>query len=236
MAQSERHDKLRRWLVSRRCVTPAWAIEQLDVSRSTLTRDIAFLRDRLGMPIVWSPDRQGWQIDREAGAATAQFELPGLWFSADTRWAAASRHLPVSTVRLRALGNPSRHTCRPDITFVVARSVRRRRSSIRFGGSFRGAASQTPSRSWSRPWEQQPGWRCTCLVGRRTGAYSSESAVDKRFDFCSLRPSSGPSAWATRAASVSASASFDRCGADRGMAARAGSHATLCAATTPPPS
>jgi predicted DNA-binding transcriptional regulator YafY len=57
-------------------------IHELEVSRSTLKRDIGHVRDRLNAPIVWDRDRQGWRLDHAASFGGQQYELPGLWFSA----------------------------------------------------------------------------------------------------------------------------------------------------------
>lgn len=80
MARYERIRKLERLLLNNRCLTRSRALQELEVSRSTLDRDIAQLRRESGMTIDWSHERQGWQLDRSAGR---QYELPGLSFSAD---------------------------------------------------------------------------------------------------------------------------------------------------------
>lgn len=80
MARYERLRKLERLLLNNRCLSRARALQELEVSRSTLDRDIAQLRRESGMTIEWSPERQGWQLDRSAGR---QYELPGLSFSAE---------------------------------------------------------------------------------------------------------------------------------------------------------
>ena len=49
----------------------------LDVSRSTLCRDLDYLRDRLGVPIAWNPKLQAYRLD----GASGDQELPGIWFS-----------------------------------------------------------------------------------------------------------------------------------------------------------
>ena len=51
--------------------------ERLECSQATLNRDVAFLRDMLGAPIHTYRSR-GFLLDSES-----DFELPGLWFSAD---------------------------------------------------------------------------------------------------------------------------------------------------------
>lgn len=79
MAQTDRHHKLHDWLNQGLCGFER-ALRELEVSPSTLQRDIAFLRDRVGMPIEWDRERRGWVLRRVQGQ---QHELPGLWFSAD---------------------------------------------------------------------------------------------------------------------------------------------------------
>jgi len=78
--QFERLRLLERWLGTGRCLTRERALRELEVSRSTLNRDIAALRDQLGMPIAWDRERGGWFLDRSGGQ---QYELPGLSFSAE---------------------------------------------------------------------------------------------------------------------------------------------------------
>src|SRR5690606_5512375 len=55
--------------------------EKLEVSRATIKRDLEYMRNRLNAPIVWDREAGGYRFaGREGGAA--QYELPGLWFSA----------------------------------------------------------------------------------------------------------------------------------------------------------
>ncbi len=64
MAQTERLYKLRHWLDGGGCLRPAWAERELEVSKSTLKRDIQHLRERLGMPI--DSDADAWCHQRQA--------------------------------------------------------------------------------------------------------------------------------------------------------------------------
>jgi predicted DNA-binding transcriptional regulator YafY len=66
--------------VKRRCVERDWALQELEVSRSTLNRYIAYLRQQRGMPIEWDGERGGWTVERGGGQ---QYELPGLSFSGE---------------------------------------------------------------------------------------------------------------------------------------------------------
>lgn len=83
MGQTERLYKIRQWLGSGRCVRKADLLHELQVSESTLKRDLQHLRDRLNMPVEWSLEHGGWQLQRAGPAAGVQMELPGLWLSAE---------------------------------------------------------------------------------------------------------------------------------------------------------
>lgn len=83
MAQLERLQKISQWLAAGRCVPRERMLRELEVSTSTLKRDIALLRDRMNMPIVWVDEWAGWQLDPRQSADTAQYEIPGLWLSAE---------------------------------------------------------------------------------------------------------------------------------------------------------
>lgn len=83
VAQSDRLYKLKSWLDAGRCVLPAQACAALEISRATFKRDLDHLRDRMNMPIVHSRERGGYLLDRSQQLVGAQYELPGLWFSAE---------------------------------------------------------------------------------------------------------------------------------------------------------
>lgn len=58
-------------------------LRELEVSRATLNRDIQRLRDRYNMPLKFHRDLGGWQLQGRADNEARQYELPGLWFSAE---------------------------------------------------------------------------------------------------------------------------------------------------------
>ncbi len=66
-------------LSGRRAMAAEQLMQALEVSRATLKRDIAKLRDQLGMPIRFDRDRGGYIL--ESQAVNPDHELPGLWFS-----------------------------------------------------------------------------------------------------------------------------------------------------------
>ena len=61
---------------AKRLVTRADMMEVAEVSLATFKRDIAKLRDQMGMPILFDKDRGGYYLDRNNLAT----EMPGLWF------------------------------------------------------------------------------------------------------------------------------------------------------------
>lgn len=76
MDRTERFYKIQELLKRPRGTTMRELQAALDVSRSTLCRDLDYLRDRLGVPIAWSAKLQVYRLD----GADRQ-ELPGIWFS-----------------------------------------------------------------------------------------------------------------------------------------------------------
>ena len=78
MNQTERFYKIEQLLHTHRSLSSAQLQQALEVSRATLNRDIAYLRDRLGVPIRCDKTQGGYTLDRKH---CSQAELPGLWFS-----------------------------------------------------------------------------------------------------------------------------------------------------------
>lgn len=79
MNQTERYYRIDQ-LITQRTVVPFVDLQrELEVSRATLKRDLAFMRDRLNAPIVFDRDRGGYVFAEQRFGP--QYELPGLWFS-----------------------------------------------------------------------------------------------------------------------------------------------------------
>jgi predicted DNA-binding transcriptional regulator YafY len=47
--------------------------ERFEISRKQAQRDVAFMRDRLGAPLLYNPDRRGYRYE------DGNFELPPVW-------------------------------------------------------------------------------------------------------------------------------------------------------------
>ncbi|MCC6658915.1 MAG: WYL domain-containing protein [Rhodocyclaceae bacterium] len=81
MDRNERFYRIDQLLNDKKIVPFSLLVEKLEVSRATIKRDLEYMRNRLNAPIVWDREEGGYRFaGREGGAA--QYELPGLWFSA----------------------------------------------------------------------------------------------------------------------------------------------------------
>ena len=91
MGRTERFYRIELLIRSRGSVTFAALMEDLEVSRATLKRDLEYLRTRLDAPIVYDRDSNGYRFQqgsraarggrKAAAGADATHQLPGVWFS-----------------------------------------------------------------------------------------------------------------------------------------------------------
>jgi predicted DNA-binding transcriptional regulator YafY len=81
MERTERFYRIQQLLRDRKIVPFAAFLDDLEVSRATVKRDLEYLRNRMNAPIEWDRESRGYRFAApEQG--TAQYELPGLWFNA----------------------------------------------------------------------------------------------------------------------------------------------------------
>jgi predicted DNA-binding transcriptional regulator YafY len=80
MDRTERFYKIQAMLMARPSVTMQELRTILEVSRPTLNRDLAYMRDRLGIPFEYVPALRGYAMTRQP-SETRSFELPGVWFN-----------------------------------------------------------------------------------------------------------------------------------------------------------
>lgn len=85
MSINERIYRIDQLLHERRSITFQELMEKLEVSRATLKRDLAYMRDRLNAPIIFDKELSGYRLG-EQGVGEA-YELPGMWFSAQEIYA-----------------------------------------------------------------------------------------------------------------------------------------------------
>lgn len=74
MGALERIYKIERFLKHNRAVSLRRLVEELEVSRATVKRDIAYLRDRLNAPIVWDRNLRGYRFQGD-------YSLPALYLT-----------------------------------------------------------------------------------------------------------------------------------------------------------
>jgi predicted DNA-binding transcriptional regulator YafY len=82
-SSTERLYKIESLIRQRGCVSFQVLMDTLEVSRATLKRDLEYLRSRLGAPIEYDRDDNGYRFAGPAGgtAPERRQELPGLWFN-----------------------------------------------------------------------------------------------------------------------------------------------------------
>ncbi len=92
MDRTERFYKIELLLRDRGCASFAALLGALEVSPATLKRDLQYLRDRLGAPIVYDAEANGYRFETPGASRGPRHELPGLWFSADEIHALLTMH------------------------------------------------------------------------------------------------------------------------------------------------
>ncbi len=98
MSMHERIYRIDQLLSERKFVRRDELMASLEISRATLSRDIAYLRDRLNAPIEFDRELGGYRLERGTSAAGRPYELPGLWFSADEIHALLTMHHLISNL------------------------------------------------------------------------------------------------------------------------------------------
>ena len=81
MSINERIYQIDQLLNGRSFVTFEELLERLEISRATLKRDLAYMRDRLNAPIIFDREVGGYRLEKQSG--NLKYELPGLWFNAE---------------------------------------------------------------------------------------------------------------------------------------------------------
>lgn len=83
MSGMERIYQIDQILAGRKFVPRQELQERLGVSWATLKRDLAYMKDRLNAPIIFDREVGGYRFEAEGHRIGPQYELPGLWFSAE---------------------------------------------------------------------------------------------------------------------------------------------------------
>ncbi len=96
MANTARLYRIESMIRRRGHVSRRELLEALEVSRATLKRDLEYLRSRLGAPIEYDAEADGYRF--AAPARDAVQELPGLWFNERELYALLGAHQLLSDV------------------------------------------------------------------------------------------------------------------------------------------
>lgn len=83
MANTARLYRIEALIRARGQVSFAQLLQELEVSPATLKRDLDYLRSRMGAPIEYDRDLNGYRFAPAAVASLPRQELPGLWFNED---------------------------------------------------------------------------------------------------------------------------------------------------------
>ena len=89
MDRTERFYKIDLMLREKKIVSLSRFMEEMEVSRSTVKRDLEYLRDRLNAPIVWDRSKRGYRYDNQE-EGMFKYSLPGLWFNESELYALLS--------------------------------------------------------------------------------------------------------------------------------------------------
>lgn len=90
-AQTDRIVKIESLLRRQRQVDFQTLLNELEVSPATIKRDLAYLRDRLGSPIIYDRAEGTYRLDTSSQVGE-RHEIPGLWFSARELHALLTAH------------------------------------------------------------------------------------------------------------------------------------------------
>jgi len=83
MSNVDRLYQIDQLLSGRRFVSRKELEERLGVSWATLKRDLSYMKDRLNAPIIFDRTLGGYRFETAETQVGPQYELPGLWFSAE---------------------------------------------------------------------------------------------------------------------------------------------------------
>jgi predicted DNA-binding transcriptional regulator YafY len=81
----------------------AQLMEDLSVTRATVNRDLALMRDQMHAPILWDRDRGAYRLEAENHTGPA-YMLPGLWFTPQQAYALLTMQNMVEKIAPNLLG------------------------------------------------------------------------------------------------------------------------------------
>lgn len=103
MARTHRIARINALLSRPQGASMAQLLEELEVSRATVNRDLQTLRDRMNTPIVWDRYRGIYRIEPNGNAGPA-YMVPGLWLSPAQAYAVLTLNNMVEKIAPNVLG------------------------------------------------------------------------------------------------------------------------------------
>ena len=103
MKQPQRIARINVLLRQPQGVTMAQLMEDLSVTRATVNRDLAVMRDQMHAPIVWDRDDGVYRLEAENQTGPA-YMLPGLWFTPQQAYALLTMQNMVEKIAPNLLG------------------------------------------------------------------------------------------------------------------------------------
>ena len=96
--RQERLQRMVQLLKTHRVVPRQTFLDRLEISLATFKRDLEYLRDRMGAPVIWDRERGGYRFDPSDEQAV-KFELPGLWFNSQEIHALLTMHQLIDALQ-----------------------------------------------------------------------------------------------------------------------------------------
>ena len=103
MKKPQRIARINVLLRRRQGVTMVQFMEDLSVSRASVNRDLAVMRDEMHAPIVWDRDSGVYRLETENHTGPA-YMLPGLWFTPQQAYAFLTMQNMVEKIAPNLLG------------------------------------------------------------------------------------------------------------------------------------
>ncbi len=103
MARTQRITRINALLSRPQGATLAQLMEELEVSRATVNRDLQTLRDVMNAPIVWDRFERTYRIEPNGNAGPA-YMIPGLWLTPAQAYATLTLNNMVEKIAPNVLG------------------------------------------------------------------------------------------------------------------------------------
>ena len=155
MSQTERIHQIIHLLESSRHPVPITRLlDDLEVSRATFKRDLAYLRDRLGAPIVWQRHDDGlgggYRLCDAGDSAGKDLAIRGLWFNQSEIYALLTMHRLASSMQPGLIAEQSQSLL-TRITQLLGTADDDPQAILAYIGIVQSATRRQPSHSARRP-------------------------------------------------------------------------------------